>query len=993
MKKFLIFSLTLVVIAAWLVSPLKVLAQDATPTEEPTAAPTDTPTDIPTDTPSVEPTVTPTDAPTELPGQNPPDANVVLLDNAGNVVPADAPQAAEIFATGDPMFCPAGAAFGASTCTSFTTLENALTFAASKSSGTIYVESSYTSPTTNMLSVNGNLFGANTLLTIAGGYCFDKSNVTCDYGTNGPKTTLVQPVEITGWGTGTRTSSLTLLDFIIQPDLSGLSTPSVVVHDTNNVTIKDTNINDNSAADALVIASSGKITLDNVAIHESGIGNGILLGNTSNVVINNTYIDEASTSDNVASDNGIFVGGGSNLTIKNSSIYVTAAGGSTPSSNNGIFVTGTNGLTLNNVYLSATGSNESSYDSGNGLVVAGARNITIKNLTAENNLNRGAFFTATGNGETLAITKSSFNGNDSDGIVISEHYGNVNLTDVTASDNRGNGLKASYILGTTTILDSDFNYNGIDSYDPYWQVGPGSGLKFTYIQGAIKLVNTNAYDNAGDGFQAMDVGIPGLGLTTADELPVGNGNISITNGYFNYNGGSYLWDYQSDCYYDGSGECDSLPTGTGISTSFVLGNTTLTGVQGDDNFGNGFLSMLSLGNLNISGSEFNYNGYWGGYGSPANNPVQNSIFPFEMEYGMGIYDAFRMGNVFLNNVEANENSSTGAIIGMPPYYGGFEGMFSTGDVTVKNSSFDENDDGGLMVSSSGLTSIYSTHAYDNYGDGVNLWSLGSVYVDGLVSEGNWGDGIHIEGNFIPAAPPMGEVTPIRGVDATICNSVFAGNYEEGVDYFAGGTLTLANNQIYDNGGWNGEVYIADPGVVVEMGPEFCMPATGQVQVGVGPIIVPVDYVEQGLGKLTGATFENSRNMIFVLRTLNPDDSQIVYATFALGAGTVKAGTSVSMTQVDSGSLPAALPDKAGFVGPAFTMTATDPENNTLTETLLTNQIKIKLVDGYSVPEGQKLSVQVYANGVWTALDTTVSGQFVYAYTNLLGTFLLTTIPQ
>jgi hypothetical protein len=44
-------------------------------------------------------------------------------------------------------------------------------------------------------------------------------------------------------------------------------------------------------------------------------------------------------------------------------------------------------------------------------------------------------------------------------------------------------------------------------------------------------------------------------------------------------------------------------------------------------------------------------------------------------------------------------------------------------------------------------------------------------------------------------------------------------------------------------------------------------------------------------------------------------------------------------------------------------------------------------------DGQKLAIQVYVNGVWTALDTIVSGQYVYGYTNILGTFVLTTIPQ
>ena len=57
------------------------------------------------------------------------------------------------------------------------------------------------------------------------------------------------------------------------------------------------------------------------------------------------------------------------------------------------------------------------------------------------------------------------------------------------------------------------------------------------------------------------------------------------------------------------------------------------------------------------------------------------------------------------------------------------------------------------------------------------------------------------------------------------------------------------------------------------------------------------------------------------------------------------------------------------------------------------QVKFKIPDGFTVPSGQALAIYLYdASGAWVKLPVTISDGYVYAFTNLLGTFLLALAP-
>ncbi|MBN1551214.1 hypothetical protein JW979_07085 [bacterium] len=69
----------------------------ATPTEIPTATPTELPTELPTSTPTEIPTVTPTAWPTEVPSPTPPCRHTGDINDDGELTPADAQLALQIY--------------------------------------------------------------------------------------------------------------------------------------------------------------------------------------------------------------------------------------------------------------------------------------------------------------------------------------------------------------------------------------------------------------------------------------------------------------------------------------------------------------------------------------------------------------------------------------------------------------------------------------------------------------------------------------------------------------------------------------------------------------------------------------------------------------------------------------------------------------------------------------------------------------------------------
>jgi hypothetical protein len=194
--------------------------------------------------------------------------------------------------------------------------------------------------------------------------------------------------------------------------------------------------------------------------------------------------------------------------------------------------------------------------------------------------------------------------------------------------------------------------------------------------------------------------------------------------------------------------------GVAISNSFFNGNLMYT-TDFVEFFGYG-LTVVSEGDIALSGVEGNDNFLWGAWLDGANVFIENGFFNRNATDSVSFIDDTGLiivtpGNVALDFVQANENRMIGADI------------YANGQVDIANSSFDNNfgttedassaevywgcglqvagvPDGGVTVGviqncdpqtmSAGAINIDTVTADGNYFYGANLFSSSNVLIDG-----------------------------------------------------------------------------------------------------------------------------------------------------------------------------------------------------------------------------------------------------------------------
>ena len=174
--------------------------------------------------------------------QLPEGTDVVVLDEAGEVVPLATQEAAQAIASSDPMWCPDTALPGDADCTAnFPSMSALLTALAGTNqpiqNGTIWIEKTYNSASEG---VSGFTFDGNT-----GNFSSWRDySLTIQGGWNGPGTTTIDH----------NTPSVFSGDYLR------------IVNWRNNVTIRDILINGATADDNLEITTTGNVTLENVEV-------------------------------------------------------------------------------------------------------------------------------------------------------------------------------------------------------------------------------------------------------------------------------------------------------------------------------------------------------------------------------------------------------------------------------------------------------------------------------------------------------------------------------------------------------------------------------------------------------------------------------------------------------------------------------------------------------------------------------------------------------
>lgn len=345
----------------------------------------------------------------EIVEQIPEGTDLVVLNEAGEVEPLVTEAAAEIIATGDPMWCPSGATPGDAGCTgSFLTFEaliTALEVDASSGSpvytgaGVIWVEDSYNGNDDNQIVFDGAILTNlnNNSLTVQGGW------------SGGNNTTI----------TGTSLADVSM----------------VFANWTGNITLNDLDI---SAADGvgfgLFVNNTGDVVLDNVSVNNTtvnafGYGDGAVVINTGNLDISNSEFDNNQ-------GNGLQASSGGNVTLDT----VSASGNTlTGAYLDNCDYNYTSGLCNGTGSVTVTSATANIFDGNgfDGLVVDAGGGIAIDNTQANNNALNGAILTsadANGTGN-VTIDQSDFSDNSNGTGLDVFTDGNLGLTNVTASSN------------------------------------------------------------------------------------------------------------------------------------------------------------------------------------------------------------------------------------------------------------------------------------------------------------------------------------------------------------------------------------------------------------------------------------------------------------------------------------------------------------------------------------------------------------------------------
>ncbi|GEM_PF-1753322 len=355
---------------------------------------------------------------------------------------------------------------------------------------------------------------------------------------------------------------------------------------------------------------------------------------------------------------------------------------------------------------------------GKGLTVKSGGNVTLENVQANDNHIYGADIHADG---SVDIRNSTFSGNNAyyvnnycGGI---KYYGyglqvvamdDISLTGVTATDNYLFGTRLE-TTGNVEIFDSVFSNNGTDSTKTIL----GRGLEIR-SGGTVTLENVEANNNR---------------LFGADIITTGP--VTIRNSFFSGNQ-AYRCSY---CGWKFEGYGLQVVT----SDEIVLENVTA-----NDNhlFG---ARLISETDIEVTDSFFDNNGM----GTSGKHARGNGL-------------EITGGNVYLDNVQANGNRLTGAMIE------------ATGEVGISNSIF----------------------SFSLHGNGLSVTAGGEITLTNVTAANNDLDGAYLKGAC---------------TTVTVTGGTFADNGQYGLEVIDG-KLILIDSPIFANNG-AGNIF-EDPGTCI-----------------------------------------------------------------------------------------------------------------------------------------------------------------------------------
>nr|WP_319373494.1 PQQ-binding-like beta-propeller repeat protein [uncultured Methanobacterium sp.] len=257
-------------------------------------------------------------------------------------------------------------------------------------------------------------------------------------------------------------------------------------------------------------------TIKGFIIISTGSGSGIVVNNTNNVTISNSQISSSSGT-------AVQVNGSSNTTIRSSSIHDSATGisvsGSTGTQvNDSNIYNNTNGVIIENSQNTSTNQNQITGNTKNGVSVSNSNNTTINDNTIKKNGNTATtgsgiylenstnininsnqinenFYGITANNVTNATIKNNtFLNNDRDGILLNGNITNTTILGNTLQQN-DNGININcgsenLTIRANLITDSQYKVSGQQMYH-----GSGIFIGENYRASSTFLLEHNVIRN------------------------------------------------------------------------------------------------------------------------------------------------------------------------------------------------------------------------------------------------------------------------------------------------------------------------------------------------------------------------------------------------------------------------------------------------------------------------------------------------------------------
>ncbi len=661
--------------------------------------------------------------------QLPAGTTVIVTDGQGHRVPLGTQKAAQIEASGDPVWCPASLAAptpGSGGCSpSFTSFTNAV-------AGLIPWLTSNQPAMDGIIWIEGS--------GIAGGY--DSSLESGAVIFNGSTLNTMSGFRLTlrgGW-VGCAASPCAGTIDTTHPSL--FTVPLQVVNWNNDVTLSDIEAS-NTATDGIRISTKTNVALTDVNAHNNTGGWGVNIDNTAGTGAVNIVSSEFDDNKN----GGLYVRSNGLITLSS----VEASGNSA-----GYGVQLDNGGAATAVNVTLTGNNAFDQNFKDGLNVNTKGAVAASNLEASGNGSNGVTLTqsflATG---SIALTGTNvFSGNALYGLQITG-YGAVTASGLIAYGNKSDGVN---IDNHGALTAQPVTLNGSNQF----KFNAGNGLYIDSL-GAVKLNNVTADSNAQNGVQLNN----SISATVKSTVTLTGANLFIGNQLdgLNINSNGLVTLNSLTAIGNGSSAGNNGVTVTNNNSGTAAG-VTLTGTNYFSNNTGSGLYIRSYGAIAAAALTSNDNQSNG-------VDLDNCIYNTTACTGAGGV-TLTLNNAFNNNVGIGlKIVSNGAIA--------TNNLSAAGNVGSAGVLLDNHQSTAAPAVTLNGTNFFTGNA----GDGLDVNSKGAITAYNLKAGGN---GTGASGN----GASLNNTYGTGGTVSVLGSNTFNGNASEGLDVQSKGAVTLSS---------------------------------------------------------------------------------------------------------------------------------------------------------------------------------------------------------